>query len=330
VRWGLGEPEPRSFLDPRLAAVPGTTNSYGLNIKRARFITHWDYDPNHGAPSPAVQASRYDIDEWLKMVESRCIEPLISFGYGAEHPMALPSVDEYGAHVQTFIDMHPEIKYYTAWNEPNLKGAGKGTYGHLFRAGQYHRRLAKICQDAGCVAIAFDWSDRVLRKADFDDYVDGAGGPGNIDIIGYHAYGLPAQPETVRERFNQFRGYADRINASLWLTEQGGRVIGGDSHWSNEPPPDQKKRTSNERQATTQAKEIIDLPTGHTRVKRFYYYSWVGAGGWAGNRPWDSGLVNYRLFDLSLDGLPPGALYKQHIKWTAREQFAYYKQKTNP
>jgi hypothetical protein len=81
--------------------------------------------------------------------------------------------------------------------------------------------------------------------------------------------------------------------------------------------------------ATDQATAQLVLPDNRPRIKRYYYYQWVGDNGFGRPqrpRAWDSGLVNYHRIAWPTN-LPPGALVKPQVLWKARPQFGMYKQK---
>ncbi len=265
VLIGIGDQNPGMFSDPRFAA---------LGIKTARDIVPWDIVTR--------RADRGDLAAfraWLKAAEQAHVSPLISFGADFTNPAAnyVPTLGQYKKAVKAFLKDFPQIKTYTAWNEPDF------SYRKLAReptlAANYFNALYEMCRH--CTVLAGD----VYLPATGAKTISGA-----VATLGpwLHAYikGLHHKPagwalhdytEIRAHNTSQLRVLLSMTKGPVWLDETAGVLRRG--HW-------QYKNQS----AAAAAKDeqyLLSLTGRYHRIARIYHYEW-GANPSAG---WDSALI---------------------------------------
>ncbi len=134
-----------------------------LKISTARYVIPWDVVTRKADSSDLVA-----FRAWLAAAQADHVSPLISFGADYTNPAAnyVPSVGQYETAVKAFLKDFPQIKTYTAWNEPDF------SYRTLARnpglAANYFNALYTLCK--GCTVLAGD----VYLPATGTAYIDHA------------------------------------------------------------------------------------------------------------------------------------------------------------
>jgi hypothetical protein len=175
------------------------------------------------------------------------------------------------------------IHYYEVWNEPNAKNFWSGSMPQLAElACSAYSIIKRVDRSAQVSSPPFVLKSGLVA---FDAYLK-AGGGKCADIIGYHLYVSPGQPEEMVGLIQQVREIMNRngvANKPLWNTESGWPIqneqsvvnpVPGGGYLSVVLPPDEA--------ASYLARAyILSWACG---VSRFYWYSWDN---------FDMGLVDH-------------------------------------
>jgi hypothetical protein len=262
---GIGDNNPGMFSDPRFAA---------LDITTARYTLPWD-----------IVTRRADHDDlaafraWLSAAESANVKPLISFGADFTNPAAnfVPNVSQYKTAVKAFLKDFPQIKLYTAWNEPDF------SYRTLARkpalAANYFNALYEMCR--GCTVLAGDVYLPTTGAATIDHSVALLGPWLKAYVKGLRhrpaGWALHDYTEIRARNTSQLKTLMSLTSGPIWLDETGGVLRRG--HW-------QYKNQS----AAAAAKDeqyLLSLSKRYHRIARIYHYEWQGNT----SAGWDSGLI---------------------------------------
>ena len=268
---GIGDQSPATFSDPRFLA---------LGITTAREIVPWDVVTR--------RADRGDLAAfrvWLRAAERAKVTPLISFGADFTNPAAnyVPTVSQYKTAVKAFIKEFPQLKLYTAWNEPDFVYRSLAHNPAL--AANYFNVLFELCHH--CTVLAGDVYLPTVgavpssaRRSFFN------GVPSLAPWLRAYVRGLHHRPSgwalhdytEVRGRNTlQLRTLMSMTSGPIWLDETGGILRRG--HW-----------WYRNQSATAAAKDeqfLLSLPRRFPRIARIYHYEWKGAA----TAGWDSGLI---------------------------------------
>lgn len=263
---GIGDGNPTMFSDPRFAT---------LKITTARDVIPWDI-----VTRKADKGDLTYFRSWLSAAQAAHVSPLISFGADYTNPAAnyVPTVGQYTTAVKAFLKDFPQVKYYTAWNEPDF------SYRSLARnpglAANYFNSLWGLCR-GHCTVLAGD----VYLPATGTAFIDHAAATLKPWLSAY-VKGLHHKPagwalhdytEIRGRNTSQLRILMSLTKGPIWLDETGGVLRRG--HW-----------TYKNQSATAAAKDesyLLSLTKRYHRIARIYHYQWV-ANPLAG---WDSGLI---------------------------------------
>jgi Glycosyl hydrolase catalytic core len=268
---GIGDPNPGVFVDARLSK---------LGITTARDVVPWDVVTRQ-ADGPDLAAFR----AWLRAAQAANLAPLISFGADFSNPAAnyVPTVSQYARAVKAFLDAFPQIKAYTAWNEPDF--VYRSLARHPGLAASYFNALFELCRH--CTVLAGDvylpTAAAVPRsaRASFFNGIPPLGPWLRAYIQGLHhrpaGWALHDYIEVRGRNAMQLRTLMSMTSGPIWLDETGGVLSRG--HWWF---PNQT--------ATSAAEDeqfLLSLTKRYHRIARIYHYEWQGAA----SAGWDSGLI---------------------------------------
>ncbi|HVL31783.1 MAG TPA: hypothetical protein VM299_06065 [Solirubrobacteraceae bacterium] len=254
LELGIGEQGSAMFADPRFRA---------LGIRRARLVTAYD--------TVAVRFERDLVDVWLRAARAAGVEPFIAFWHSRVQPRRLPGVEEFRAAFRAFRARYPDVRLFSAWNEPNHPR--EPTRRAPKRAAELFNVVRAECP--GCTVLAGDLIDlpgmgRYL--AEYRRHLDGS-----PQLWGLHNYA-----DANRFRDSGLRELLATVPGDVWLTETGGLVRFGRAF-----PHDEQR-------AARAVSFVLRLAREHERVKRLYLYNWTAA---EPDERFDSGLTG-------LDGRP--------------------------
>jgi Glycosyl hydrolase catalytic core len=262
---GIGDANTAMFSSPRFQALGMTT---------ARYVIPWDV-VTRGADKGDLAAFR----AWLSAAQADNVTPLISFGADYTNPAAnyVPTVGQYETAVKAFLKDFPQIKDYTAWNEPDF------SYRTLARtpalAANYFNALYDLCR--GCAVLAGD----VYLPGTGTRYIDHAMATLrpwlSAYVKGIHhrpaGWALHDYTEVRAHNTSQLQILQSLTKGPIWLDETGGVLRRG--HW--------QYRNQSAAAAAKDEQFLLSLTNRYHRIARIYHYQWQ-ANPAAG---WDSGLL---------------------------------------
>jgi Glycosyl hydrolase catalytic core len=268
---GIADQSPSMFSDPRFAE---------LGITTAREVVPWDV-----VTRPADRSDLAAFRVWLRAAQDAHVTPLISFGADFTNPAAnyVPTVSQYRSAVKAFLKDFPQLKTFTAWNEPDF------VYRSLARnpglAANYFNALFEACHR--CTVLAGDvylpTAAAVPRSASasFFNGVAPLGPWLRAYIRGLHhrpsGWALHDYTEVRGRNTLQLQTLMSMTSGPIWLDETGGVLRRG--HWWY---PNQS--------ATAAAKDeqfLLSLTKRYHRIARIYHYEWKSVP----TAGWDSGLI---------------------------------------
>ncbi len=262
---GIGDSNASMFWNPHFSA---------LGVETARDIVPWDV-----VTRPADRGDLANFRFWLTEAEAAHVTPLVSFGADFTNPAAnyVPSVAQYKTAVQAFLKDFPQVKDYTAWNEPDF------SYRTLARnpalAANYFNTLYTLCH--GCTVLAGD----VYLPATGTAYIDHAAATLrpwlSAYIKGLHhkpaGWALHDYTEIRAHNTSQLQVLESMTSGPIWLDETGGVLRRG--HW--------QYKNQSASAAARDEQFLLNLTKRYHRIARIYHYQWQ-ANPKAG---WDSGLL---------------------------------------
>lgn len=248
---GLGDQHPEVFAAPAFTA---------LRITRARLVASYD--------TVDVSFDRELADAWLAAAKTAGMEPLVAFGHSRVdgRQRHLPSVAEYRRQFRAFRTRYPQVKLYTAWNEPNHDS--QPTFRHPERAAAFADVVADECPD--CTLVAGDVLDQAGVTAWLTRYRRAL--KTEPEVWGVHSYS-----DANRFRDRGLKRLLDALPGELWLTETGGLAAFGGSF-----PYDLTRQA----RATNY---LFVLARSSPRIRRVYLYNWTGL---PEGTAFDAGLTN--------------------------------------
>ena len=310
--------------DPALVDAwrdPRANSPRGLNLHEGRLVIPWNVYTRAKAATPGRPASTAtrvgrDLDRWCRalqeMKQGGFDAPLVSFGRqrdfgtnGRSAPQPLPSPAEYIDAVASFLDYvtrledadpsddrYPDLRRFTAWNEPNNATQPTAGVTNARRAGQYFRKLAAFCAGR-CSVAAGDFAEQSATPADraafmayFGEYCDGMDGRAD-HRCGYRPLYWAFHPYSCGFR-RQTAGVLDFVRATaadpggapspedpdIWFTEAGGVVT---QHYNRDPDGHTvSRRTLMARADGDLGFLLTDCLAVSPRITRFYVYHWAG------------------------------------------------------
>jgi hypothetical protein len=311
----------------------------GLNLREGRLVVPWNLytrakEATPGRPASTTTRIGRDLDRWRRSLQAMkkggFDAPLISFGRqrdfgtkGRIPAQPLPSPAEYIAAVASFLDYvtrledanpaddaYPDLRRFTAWNEPNNATQPTAGTANARRAGQYFRKLAAYCAGR-CSVAAGDFAEQSATPGDADaftayfrEYCDGM--DGNADhrcgyrplYWAFHPYSCGFRRRTagvldfVRATAAAPGGAPTPADPAIWFTEAGGVVT---QHYNEDPDGHTVARQALLARADGDLRFLLsDCVAVSPRITRFYVYHW------AGDRNVDPGTREDRGFEADL------------------------------
>lgn len=213
---------------------------------------------------------------------------LVSFGdpFKNRDGRDAPAAAFYEQNVRGFLDIHPDISRYTAWNEPDISNSLRGSTeqsridqkGRLVGAHQaavYWRLLNNLCnennsagQPRACAVPAWDATDKKWpeQRGYFDVYARKLGGKPSVWAI--HAYSSAFAGRAGRLLTFLRETSKIRRGSVVWVTEVGGvvRIAAG---FLAQTPPDAEVSLG-------KLMSKLTTDTRFDRIRRFYYHARSG------------------------------------------------------
>lgn len=247
---------------PAMFSAPGWQ---ALDEKHARVVVPWNLQ--YGSRDRRGAA-------WLDAARDAGVTPLVTWGPSGGR---LPSRRAFTRAFRAFRKRWPQVREFSTWNEPNLRGRTAKQPQLLVR---YFRTMRQACPTCTVLApelvdlqTAPAWARRFERAARVRGITWGLH---NYQDVNY----FRPLSKTVTSKMLR------AVEGNIWLTETGGFVRF--KHWSY------SEQRAN--RATRQALAIAEQ--GGRRIPRVYLYHWLGSS----LNKWDSGLLGY-------DGRPRAAYW---------------------
>jgi hypothetical protein len=267
VTLGVGGISPEALESPLFLA---------LGVHEARVGVAWD------AAVSRDPTARQQFAAWLDAAQAAGVTPLVSFSRDG----IAPNPTRYGRAVRAFISMFPQVRRYTAWNEPDWRSGPVARHPQL--AAAYFNALRAACR--GCIVLAGDvflpaqqlrpWLARYVKAL-------------KSAPIGWALHNY----RDVREHSTkQLRVLMSLTRGPIWLDETGGVLRRGD--WSTQSPG----------AAAGDERFLLSLAHRYPRISRIYHYQWQTAP----TDTWDSALISangtprpaYQVFAAAAGGMP--------------------------
>lgn len=250
---GIGDNSPAMFSEPTFLKT---------NIKTARYIAYWNV--------AVLKDHKYlnAVRGWLNAASAAGVTPMVSFTGNGSY---VPTVGAYTKAVQAFMKDFPQVKIFTAWNEPDWIYLSLSKHPTL--AAAYFNVMERYCHH--CTLLAGD----VYRRAD----------QGLASWVRAYAKGLHYKPsgwaihpyDDIRgHTTSQLQAFQSVTSGPIWFTEISGVLRRG--HW-------QFKNQSGTAAASDE-KFLFSLPKRYPRIARIYHYQWQGTVP-SPDTGWDSGLL---------------------------------------
>ena len=227
------------------------------------------------------------LDKYLALAKQSNVEVLLVLGLTPQWASARPDEDsayqkgtaaepkqleDWRNYVRQLATRYKgQIRYYEVWNEPNAKRFYSGST----------KQLVTLSRAAYQTLKSVDPTIKVVSPAmspccDSFKYLDNyfAEGGGNYaDIIGYHFYVAPREPEAMLANINQVKSLMVKYGLGqkpLWNTETGWRIQNRDKNLDEEEWAG-PALSINDASAYVARAYIISWASG---VERLYWYAW--------------------------------------------------------
>lgn len=312
IAYGLSDQEPTTFSsfdrseDPN-RVDPNLTSSTGARkMKTARFIVPYDVfaevsEKGIGskglfeAVAGYIDEERNKLKQWLEAVKTDGLTPIVTLGENYplsagckanKAPCVVPSLTEYKEDFEALVKNDPGVKYWGAWNEPEVKG--DPLRGHPERAARYWQIAQKVlsssasgCTNCHVVAGEFAFAEsyaanlvsryeltvRHVKEKGKNPYkLCTSCASGRPTIWGFHDY---------HDVVHRSLGYATEFksqthkafpSAHLWITEAGVEL-------SNNGKPTILYHSDDLEQRAA-AESFLELHKVSPHIERIYYYQY--------------------------------------------------------
>jgi YD repeat-containing protein len=298
-----------------------------LHVVNVRRTIPWNtvWEANHNASNTKAKEEVAEYKTWVKDVKALgdgTGQPTLSINYCAQggswvNPLkttesischTAPSEPQYAIEIKELLEEETlkEVKYFTAWNEPNnnqIKGEPAAKL-----AGEYWREFDSLCAPKAhnCEVAAGEFEDSAMPDANdegsiggkyFAEYFNGMGHPTTAYRWAWHAYSdgeetyaLAGSPSKWWRRFHNFHNAIDRVTKTthkpdIWLTEQGAIY----SAFDKKHGPFHNGHVATEIMHAYVEDGTHQLTRQSKQITRFFYYQMRGTP--LGPENWDSGLL---------------------------------------
>ncbi len=263
MSFGIGDGNPGTFSSPQFSA---------LHMTVARDLVPWDV-----ATRSADKTALSQVGPWIAAAQAAHLRPLISFGADSGSAgNSIPSINQYRHAVAAFLKRFPQVKDYTAWNEPDFSWRRLARMPQL--AAGYFNALYNTCH--GCTVAAGDVYLEVNGAATLNGAPARLGPWLRAYIRGLRhrpkAWALHDYHEVRDHNAAQLRTMMSMTSGPIWLDETGGVLRRGG--W----------RSESAAAAGKDEQFLVSLGRRYHRVTRIYHYQWLGS---PPNVGWDSGLL---------------------------------------
>ena len=249
VTVGIADSGTAMFTSPLFGA---------LHVHQARTVVTWDVAQNAGELA--------GVRAWIAAAQAAGVTPLVSFSGVTNN---VPTVAQYTTAVKAFIHDFPQVKDYTAWNEPDWVYRPKLAKNPRLAA-QYNNALVSVCH--GCTVAA---GDLYLPAPQLGRWLR--------SYVRYlkpkpRVWALHNYYDVRTFKTSQIQTLEKYTSGQIWLDEISGVERRG--HW--------QYKNQSVAAAAKDEQFLFSLPKKFPRITRIYHYQWQDnpAAGW------DSGLLD--------------------------------------
>lgn len=141
-----------------------TNNPAGIRLVRAIVAWNAELAPTDPLSTPNARAELARFESWYQAALRAGDTVVVAF-HGdkglrtpTDAPQPPPTSLVYNAAVAQFLALHPQIKYVSAWNEPNYSPPDVYQSPNADQAERYLAAVAYMCGGIGCNVIAGDFA----------------------------------------------------------------------------------------------------------------------------------------------------------------------------
>ena len=251
---GIGEQHAGMFDDPLFD---------WLGMRTARIVLPWN--------TPYDERERRRANAWIDAAREAGVDPVVAFGrtWDERGDRDLPNISRFRWAFRRFRALHPRVKAYIPWNEPNHPK--QPTWRRPEAAGRLYNAMAAECPK--CTIVAGDMLDTPGMTRYTERYRSVL--HPRPRVWGLHNYGdAYGRKNTATTQFLRI------TNGRLWLTETGGVV----RRPKGRTGVSMRRRLKDAAGAT---RYVLQLAESFPRIDRVYLYQWAAAD----SAEWDSALV---------------------------------------
>lgn len=248
---GIGDQTTGMFSDPKFLA---------LHVPEARLTVSWDVAVNHKRRSELRADST-----WIRDAEADNVTPLISFSGNGNY---IPNVSQYTKAVKAFFKKFPQVKRYTAWNEPDW--VYRSLSRHPLLAAAFFNALARNCKH--CTVLA---GDLYLPAKQLGPWIKAYKKGLHAHVSGW---ALHNYYDVRTHKTSQLRTLMKLTRGPIWLDEISGVERRG--HW--------QYRNQSASAAGRDERFLFSLASKYKRVSHIYHYQWRAVP----TVGWDSALLS--------------------------------------
>jgi hypothetical protein len=233
-----------------------------------------------------------NLDKYLSQAEQNRVDVLLPLGlsptwassrpeeksgYGPGYAANPTNLSDWRDYVRTVGTRYKgRVHTYEIWNEPNAKNFWSGSIPQLVELACTAYSTLKMIDPT--IQVSSPPATTVSGVDYFDQYLK-AGGGKCADVIGYHLYVSPRDPETIVPLVQQLKQIMSRngvSNKPLWNTETGWPIQNAQSVVKPVPGNGYQSVVLPQDEAASYLARayILSWASG---VSRFYWYSWDAA-----------------------------------------------------
>jgi hypothetical protein len=300
---------------------------FGMHIHHATTTTPWPtipfgtwrlWDAYVAWPNLEPKKGEWhfeNLDKYVAMAAQHKVEIIAPLALSPQWASARPNehaayapgnaaepgnIEDWKNYVRTVATRYKgRIHIYEIWNEVNIKDFFSGTPMQMVRLAKEAYQIIKTA-DPSAIVLAPSCTANDWRVSWFEEYLKKGGGE-YADVLNYHFYVSPHQPEQMVPFIGKIRQIIADNNLNgkpLWNSESGWNIENHNSTVKGEG---------------SFSKVLIDSEAS-AYVARAYILNWASGASRFNWYAWDNGNMGF----VERDGKtvkPPAAAYAQTYKW---------------
>jgi len=294
-----GNPGGEVRLAPPADPIPRTL--FGMHIHHLATRTPWPgtkfgairlWDSYAAWPDVEPEKGKWNfagVDKYVAQAEQNGVEVLLPLGLSPTWASARPeekssnrpgnaapakNIDDWREYVSTIATRYKgRVHYYEIWNEPNLKDFYTGSIPQLVEVARIASTTLKEVDPTNLVSSPPFTGVHGVNS--LDQYLQ-AGGGKYVDVIGYHFYVNPAEPEQMVQLIQNVKNVLAKYGQGgkpLWDTETGWAIQNTQSEVKPAPGKGFNSVVLSQEEASAYIARTYVLAWA-TGVSRLYWYAW--------------------------------------------------------